>query len=175
MLDRDGTLIERIPYLSAASKVQLLPTVPEAIELLLAAGLRLFLHSNQSGVARGYFSEEDAWACNDAMLRQLGRGPELFERVCMAFEGPENAGGYRKPSPRFGWEIMKAYGLDAVELCYIGDNVSDMQTARAVGCNGIGVQTGGLALADDMRADDILRAWPVYGSLVEAARYVAGT
>ena len=63
LLDRDGTLIEDKHYLSEPSGVALLPGVGPALSRLVQAGHRLFLVSNQSGVGRGYFTEQAVVAC----------------------------------------------------------------------------------------------------------------
>jgi len=175
VLDRDGTLIEYVPYLSSPVGVRLLPTVVEALQLLRSSGCRLFLHSNQSGVGRGYYSRDAALACNDEMLRQIGLGRELFDRVCIASESPDDEAGYRKPSPRFGREIMESYGITPDEMCYIGDNISDLQTAAALACAGIGVNTGHESLRSAVTADSNLAQFVIFDSLLEAATHAVGS
>ena len=58
-LDRDGTLNEEVHYLHRTSDLKLLPGVPEALRMLKEAGYRLVVVTNQAGVARGYYGEED--------------------------------------------------------------------------------------------------------------------
>ena len=58
-LDRDGTLNEEVHYLHRTSELKLLPGVPEALRMLREAGYRLVVVTNQAGVARGYYGEED--------------------------------------------------------------------------------------------------------------------
>jgi D-glycero-D-manno-heptose 1,7-bisphosphate phosphatase len=171
VLDRDGTLIEYVPYLSSPAQVKLLPTVVEALQLLRSSGFRLFLHTNQAGVGRGYYTRDAAHACNDEMLRQIGMGSGLFERLCVAFESPDDELEYRKPSPRFGREIMESYGIAAHEMCYIGDNVSDLQTAENLSCVGIGVNTGHESLRSAVTNGSKLDQFLICDSLLEAAEH----
>jgi histidinol-phosphate phosphatase family protein len=133
-LDRDGTLIRHIPYLCDLRQVQLLPTVVSGLGELLKADCRLFLHTNQSGIGRGYFSLREALACNSEMIRQIGLGPDLFAGVCLCPEAPGQPIEYRKPSPKYAREVMITYATDVRRLCYIGDNITDLMTAREVGC-----------------------------------------
>ena len=56
-LDRDGVISEEVGYLSDVSQLQLIPEAAQAVHLLNATGLKVFIITNQSGVARGYFSE----------------------------------------------------------------------------------------------------------------------
>src|SRR5690606_10607629 len=68
VLDRDGTLIRHVHFLADAAAVEILPGVREGLKGVIEAGVLLFLHSNQSGVGRGYFSMEAVEACNRRMI-----------------------------------------------------------------------------------------------------------
>jgi len=172
IIDRDGTLIEHIPYLCDPGSVRILPTVKQGLQLLQQAGCRLFLHTNQSGIGRGYFSHEAAVRCNEEMIRQLGLGPDLFERICMAPEAPDQTINYRKPSAKFGLEIMHAFSAGKEHLCYIGDNVTDLMTARNLGCKGIGVNTALHDLNSMLQEKGLREAFPVFDSFARAAAHV---
>ena len=89
ILDRDGTLIEHVPYLCNPSDVRLLPSVTEALAIARDAGARLFLHSNQSGIGRGLFDLPAVHACNQRLVELLGAGPNTFDRICIAIEHPD--------------------------------------------------------------------------------------
>jgi D-glycero-D-manno-heptose 1,7-bisphosphate phosphatase len=172
-LDRDGTLIRHRPYLADPACVHLLPTVVEGLTALVHAGCKLFLHSNQSGIGRGYFSLTDAIACNDEMLRQIGLGPELFEGICVCPEAPDQAIVYRKPSPKYALEIMEKYRVTKRDICYVGDNISDLLTAQNLGCLGLGVSTG----VDDLRlllgqSGLVAARFPVFESFADAAKHM---
>jgi D-glycero-D-manno-heptose 1,7-bisphosphate phosphatase len=172
ILDRDGTLIEHVPYLSDPAAVRLLPGVGEALHTATAAGARLFLHSNQSGVGRGLFTESAVAACNQRLIELLGLGPAPFARICIAPEAPDQPSAYRKPSPLFAREIMREFGLEPAAVCYLGDRGSDLATADAAGTRGVGVATG----LDDLRAElaelGLTGKFPVFDSLGEAIRYL---
>lgn len=174
ILDRDGTLIRRVPYLHDPAGVELLPTVVQGLQLLRESGCTLFLHTNQSGIGRGKFTMRDAEACNARMLELLAVD-DLFARICIAPEAPTETPTYRKPSPRFGLEIMAEWRIAPHELCYVGDNISDLQTADALGCAGVGVDTGGHDLRDRQQDRGLKRAYPVYDSFIEAARHITGS
>ena len=78
-LDRDGTLIEERNYLADPGQVALAPGVPEALRLLRNAGYRLIVVSNQSGIARGYFTREQL-AAVERRVDEIGRA-SCRERV----------------------------------------------------------------------------------------------
>jgi D-glycero-D-manno-heptose 1,7-bisphosphate phosphatase len=119
-------------------------------------------------VGRGYFTEEAAQQCNREMLDQLGLGLDLFEAICLCPEAPDAAIEYRKPSPRFGLELMEKYGRTTNDICYIGDNVTDLLTARHIGCAGIGVSTGAHDLCGELAAQGLEMLFPVCESFLTA-------
>jgi len=132
-LDRDGTLIENRHYLASPEGVVLLPGVPEAVGAMLAAGTRLFLFTNQSGVGRGYFTLTDVEAVNRRMIELLGHGADVFTRICIATERPDEPQVYRKPSPRFIREMLTEHGIQAAAAWMVGDSPADWQAGLAAG------------------------------------------
>jgi D-glycero-D-manno-heptose 1,7-bisphosphate phosphatase len=172
VLDRDGTLVRHIPYLHDPSQVEVLPTVVEGLTKLVHSGYRLFLHTNQSGIGRGYFSLEDALACNEAMLKLIGMGQDLFEDVCICPETPKQPVAFRKPSPIFGRSILAKYGVDASQMAYIGDNSSDLMTAKNIGCLGIGIDTGLHDLRQLLRDEGLEGQFPVFDTFLAASEHV---
>jgi D-glycero-D-manno-heptose 1,7-bisphosphate phosphatase len=132
-LDRDGTLIANRHYLAAPEGVELLPGVREAVGAMLAVGTRLFLFTNQSGVNRGYFTLADVEAVNWRMIELLGHGADVFTRVCIATERPDEPPVYRKPSPRFIHEMLAEYGIPAAAAWMVGDSPADWQAGIAAG------------------------------------------
>lgn len=171
ILDRDGTLIEHVPYLHRPEEVRVLPGVREALAAARDAGVKLFLHTNQSGVGRGMFTLADAEACTAWMVELIGLGADLFTRVCTAPEHPDAPMVYRKPSPRFARELMAEHGLAPEEICYVGDRGSDLETAHAAGTRAVGVATGLDDLAAELRAAG-LGHYPIFPSFRRAIEHV---
>lgn len=174
VLDRDGTLIRHVPYLHDPAQVEVLPTVIDGLAALLDSGCKLFLHTNQSGVGRGYFSLADAIACNQEMVRQLGLGDRIFADICVAPEAPGGQIQYRKPSANFGREIIAKHAINQGDLCYLGDNVTDLLTAQNIGCAGIGVNTGLHDLNQMLRERGLDGNFTVFDRFIDAANHVVG-
>jgi len=139
VFDRDGTLIEYKPYLNNSNEVKLNPGAKNLIKNLIKNSNKLFLHTNQSGVSKGFFLLEQVYKCNDAMIRLLDINEKIFERICIALELDSLNTSYRKPSPLFGNEIINEYKIPKTDLVYIGDNISDLETAHNIGCKGYGI------------------------------------
>lgn len=140
-LDRDGTLIENRHYLASPEGVVILPGVCEAIARVRAAGAKLFLLTNQSGVGRGYFSLADVEAQNRKMLDLIGLGSDLFTRICIAPERPDEPPVYRKPSPRFINEMLAEHALAAEAAWMVGDSPADWRAGLNAGIRAAAIVT----------------------------------
>lgn len=170
-LDRDGTLIEHVPYLSDPAEVRLLVGVREALQRAQAAGFLLFLHTNQSGVGRGYFPLEQAEACN-ARLFELLDLPEPFAAIKIAPEAPDQPIQYRKPSPRFINESVEAFGLDRTRCFMIGDNRADVEAGLNAGIKTLALREGAGAKEESAWERYLAEGGiPVFEQLAEAVDY----
>jgi D-glycero-D-manno-heptose 1,7-bisphosphate phosphatase len=172
ILDRDGTLIAHVPFLAEPARVEILPGVREGLRAAVKAGVLLFLHTNQSGVRRGYFTMDAVEACNGRMIELLDLGLTPFMRICIAPERPEEPSVYRKPSPAFAREIMAEHGFAAYELCYVGDRIFDLEAAERAGTRGVGVATGRVDLRAELAAAKLAQAYPVFDRFDAAIRYL---
>src|SRR5215211_5393730 len=120
-LDRDGTLIVDKHYLADPAGVELIPGVPDALRRARSLGYRLFLFTNQSGIARGLHTLDDVLRCNARMEELLGLPRPLFTDICIAPEAPDGPQKYRKPSPRFILESIARHALHPRECWMVGD------------------------------------------------------
>lgn len=148
-LDRDGTLIVNHDYLADAAKVELLPGVREGLHHFMARGFRLFLFTNQSGVGRGMFSLDAVKKCNERMFELLDLPYPGFTETCIATETPDMPTYYRKPSPRFIFEMVERYGLDPARTWMVGDMPSDIQAGLNAKVNTAWIKQGNVARIPD--------------------------
>ncbi len=140
-LDRDGVVIEDADYISDPELVHLIPGAAEAVNLFHAAGYLVILVSNQSGIARGYFTE--------AQLRQV----EARINEKLSEQGAVLDGAYycrhhtkgivpefsvdcdcRKPKPGLLLQAAAEHGIDLSRSFIIGDKVSDTEAGFRAGC-----------------------------------------
>nr|WP_229398259.1 HAD-IIIA family hydrolase [Micromonospora okii] len=137
LLDRDGTLVEDVPYNGDPEKVRPLPGAREALDRLRAAGLRLGVVTNQSGLARGYFTAAQL-ARVHARVEEL-LGPFDTWRVC---PHDDDAGcGCRKPAPGLVRAAAADLGTTPQRCAVVGDIGRDMTAALAAGATGVLVPT----------------------------------
>lgn len=172
ILDRDGTLIEHVHYLSDPKYVRILPGVKRGLKVLRDKKIKLFLHSNQSGVGRNYFSLEKVHECNLRMCKLLDFKFEEFEKVCIATEKPDDTITYRKPSPRFALEVMTEFGLNPSEICHVGDRLSDIVVSTEIGTRAIGVNTGLVNLEEEVKDAGLQGRFPIFNSFKEVIKYI---
>jgi histidinol-phosphate phosphatase family protein len=137
LLDRDGTLVEDVPYNGDPEKVRPMPGARQALDRLRAAGLRLGVVTNQSGLARGYFTAAQL-ARVHARVEEL-LGPFDTWQVC---PHDDDAGcGCRKPAPGLVRAAAADLGTTPRRCVVVGDIGRDVTAALAAGAAGILVPT----------------------------------
>lgn len=145
-LDRDNTLIADPGYIRRPDQVQLLPGVAEAVRRFRAAGYRVVVVTNQSGVARGLLTEEQLEAVHDRLRSLLrAQGAELDAiYYCPYLDGPDakvatyrRKSPLRKPEPGMLLEAAADHQLDLARSWMIGDSERDMEAARRAGCRSV--------------------------------------
>lgn len=162
-LDRDGTLIRWVDYLCDPQGVRLCDGIASALSQAKKAGCLLFLHTNQSGVGRGYFELDAVEAVNARMCEMLGVELSFFDEVCIAPDHPNRVSddSYRKPHPRFELEMVDRFSLDLKRCYMIGDSASDLQTGINAGMNSV------LVRSEQTRVDALPIGCVEYGSVAE--------
>lgn len=147
-IDRDGTINHDSGYLVDPEGLRLLPMVAEAIKLLNKAGARLIIVSNQSGVARGFFSEEDVRRFNQRLEEELLAQGAIVDAFYFCPHHPGlGEGPYRidcqcrKPKPGLLLQAAEEHEVDLSYSYLIGDKMSDVEAGTNAGCRAILVLT----------------------------------
>lgn len=145
-VDRDNTLIDDPGYLRDPDNVRLLEGVAEALIRLRNAGYPVVVVTNQSGIARGYLSEEELGTIHKRMTDLLRAKRASVDAIyyCPYLNGPDavveayrRASDLRKPKPGMFLLAAKELGIDLEASWMIGDSARDMQAGRAAGCRTI--------------------------------------
>ncbi len=148
-LDKDGTLIEDVPYNVAPALIRLTAGAGEALRRLQDAGYRLIVVSNQSGVARGLFTEEalrPVEAHLKALLAEYGVALDGF------YYCPHHPTGTipqyavqcecRKPAPGMLLQAAADHGITLEQSWMVGDILNDIEAGRRAGCRTILLDNG---------------------------------
>lgn len=129
LFDRDETLIADVPFNGDPDKVEVLPEMRALLDALRAAGIKLAVVSNQSGVGRGFITAEQVDAVNRRVDELLGPFGGFF--VCP--HAPEDECECRKPKPKLILDAARALGVAPGVCLVVGDRESDVQAARNAG------------------------------------------
>jgi histidinol-phosphate phosphatase family protein len=135
-LDRDGTLVRDVGYPHRIEDYELLPGVPAALDALRAAGFRLAIVTNQSGIGRGRFGRADFERFQARLLEDLGAAGISITATLMCPHAPEDACACRKPAPGLLERAREELGADLAASWVIGDSERDVELARRARCRG---------------------------------------
>ena len=150
-LDRDGVLIVDCGYPHRPDQLVLIPGAAEAVKRLNAAGYVTVIVTNQSGVARGLFSEEVMHGFNALLVERLAEAgaridavyaaPHHAEAVDERYRHPDHPD--RKPNPGMLLRAIAEHDLDPARPLMLGDQPSALGAARRAGVTGHRFAEGG--------------------------------
>jgi D-glycero-D-manno-heptose 1,7-bisphosphate phosphatase len=176
-LDRDGTIIEDVGFLDALDKLVVFPWSADSIRALNRAGLPVVVVTNQSGVARAYFSEEFVADTHGTLSARLAEGGARIDGYYYCPHHPDGSvAGYarlcdcRKPARGLVDRAARDLDLDLARSFVVGDKWIDIGLAQAVGARGILVRSGTGAAEIRRRPD--LTADAIVDNLAAAASWI---
>lgn len=148
-LDRDGTITEEVGYVNHISRVHPFPWTSEAIHALKSTGLPVIVVTNQSGVGRGYFSEELVAQVHQMIQDELASDGTAVDAY---YYCPHHPGATvqayrqecrcRKPSTGMAEEAAQRFGINLGASYVVGDTYRDMQMGFNIGARTILLMTG---------------------------------
>ncbi|HBO89300.1 MAG TPA: D,D-heptose 1,7-bisphosphate phosphatase [Acidobacteria bacterium] len=148
-LDRDGTLIEEVGYLSHLDRIALYPWSIESVKLLNRAGFKVVVVTNQAGVARGLFDEDFIDEAHRFLDQKFSDGGATIDKFYYCPHHPEaSVEAYRsecdcrKPKAGMLWKAAQELQLELSHSFVIGDRLSDLRLGPAVGAKSVLVRTG---------------------------------
>ncbi|MFL6589333.1 MAG: D-glycero-alpha-D-manno-heptose-1,7-bisphosphate 7-phosphatase [Chthoniobacterales bacterium] len=154
-LDRDGTLMRDVDYCGDPANVEVFPEATDALRRLKQNGYKIVIVTNQSGIARGYFTEQQYREVEAEFVRQLGEGLIDASYYCPALPGSGSV--RRKPGPGMIFEAQSDHRIDLRRSFMVGDKASDIGCGENAGVRTILVQTGYGAQQKHTNADWVAR------------------
>lgn len=173
-LDRDGVIVEDPDYVYRIDQLKLIPGSAEAIKLLNENNFLTIIVTNQAGIAKGYFTEEDTVSFNELMEEKLR---EHNARIDAIYYCPHHPNAEiekyrincdcRKPKSGMLKKAEKDFIIDLRSSFIIGDRLSDIEAGKSIGCKAIMVLTG--YGVDEPKNDEIDY---IAQNLYEAVEYI---
>ncbi len=178
-LDRDGTINEEVGYLRDLKNLRLLPGSAEAMKLLHEHSFKVVIITNQSGVGRGYLTEEKVEEIHEEMRAQLwGKGAQLDAIYYCPHHPTQGRGKYRencwcrKPNPGMLEKAARELKLDLPRCYVVGDKLIDLQAGLRVGCRTVLVLTGYGKEYSDEKGETKINIDYVAKTLKDAAEWI---
>ena len=132
-LDRDGTIARDVPYCSRPEDLELLPGVGEAIRLLNEHGFMVVIITNQSGIARGYFTEEMLERIHQKLKNDLAKSGAHVDAIYYCPHHPNDDCNCRKPKPGLALQAAEEHHIDLTRSFFIGDLLQDIEAGHLAG------------------------------------------
>ena len=141
-IDRDGTINVLIHYLHEVEKFELIEGAMEALRAFEKAGYRLVIVTNQPGIGLGYFSKEDFFQCNKALLKACTAAGVGIDKIYFCPHSKADNCTCRKPAIGMIERAIREMDIDLKKSYVIGDMTSDIMLAKNAGCRSVLVKTG---------------------------------
>ena len=149
--DRDGTIMHDVNYCSDPKQVHVFPFVAASLQKLKAAGFKLIMITNQSGIGRGYFTREQYELVHAEVLRQIGGA--LIDATYFCPDVPGVQSECRKPAPGMVLQGARENNIDLRRSIFVGDKEIDVHCGHNAGIKAIRVRTGFETNTADSSAD----------------------
>ncbi len=157
LLDRDGVInIDSDDYIKSPDEWHAILGSLEAISMLNKAGMKVAIASNQSGIARGYFTEETLHRIHEKMHYELAQHGGHIDKVFYCPHGPKDACDCRKPKPGLLFQAFQYFDIKPEQAYFIGDSQRDIEAAHAAGCSPIFVGKKIIAQTDILSYSNLL-------------------
>ena len=176
-VDRDGVLVEDVGFLDSIDRLRFFPWTIDTVRALNRAQLAVVVITNQSGIARAYFTEAFVEETHRYMSSRFADGGARVDAYYYCPHHPDgNVSPYaracdcRKPAPGLVVRAASDLGLDVARSFVVGDKWSDVQLARTAGARGILVRCG--TGAAELRRRPDLTADATADNLAAAASWI---
>lgn len=163
-LDRDGTICRDVHYMSRPGQLELLSRVADGIRVLNSLAVRVTVVTNQSGVARGYLTEDDLARIHKRMVFELCKKRATLDGIYYCPHHPDEGCTCRKPKTGLFKKAERDFHLDLNSSYMIGDRETDVEAGWNARCTSILVRSS--------ETENGIRADYVASNLYEAAKLI---
>lgn len=141
-LDRDGIINEEHGYTYRLEDFVILPDLIEVLQLLQEQGFLLIIVTNQSGIAKKLYKQEDVEVVHEYLLKQFEANNITISEVYYCVHHPDVSRCIcRKPDSLFVEKALSRFNIDPSKSYFIGDKERDAQAGEKAGVHGIQVES----------------------------------
>lgn len=141
-LDRDGTIIEHVEYLHEVAKIKLIPGAIDGMKKAQELGYRIIWVTNQPGIGLGYFTKEDLFRVNKAILKAVSDAGVMVDKIYYCPHSKSDGCPCRKPATALLIRAQEELNIDLKNSFVVGDMTSDIELGSRAGCKTVLVKTG---------------------------------
>ena len=181
-IDRDGTLNVEKDYVYKIEDFEFIPGAKEAIRLLNEHYFKVIVISNQSGIARGYYTPNDVHLLHDYIQRELRKEKAQIDAFFYCPHHPEGtvdefrkSCDCRKPNPGMILQAEQKLNIDLQSSYVIGDNVSDIKLQEKVPVKTILVRTGHGNKTIEVLENEKIKPERIEENLLDAVNHIIRT
>lgn len=154
-IDRDGTINVNVGYIDHPDDFHMYPGVVEGIKLLKKKGYKIIVVTNQSGIGRGYFVEENLDDIHHKMNNELSTNGTTVDAIYYCPHHPDENCDCRKPKTGLLEQAIKDLKINIKESFIIGDRMLDIEAGDKIGCKTVLVPEDKDKVAIEMRESNV--------------------
>lgn len=136
-IDRDGTINVDVHYLDDPDKFEMYPGVGEGVKILKDSGFKIIIITNQSGIARGYFTEKQLSDIHEKMKKEFREFDVVLDGIYYCPHHPDENCNCRKPNTVLFEKAIKEHNIDVEKSYMIGDKILDVGAGKKIGAGTI--------------------------------------
>lgn len=136
-IDRDGTINVDVHYLDAPNKFEMYPGVGEGVKKLKENGFKIIVVTNQSGVARGYFTEKQLFSIHERMKKEIQKFNVILDGIYYCPHHPTDNCSCRKPNTGLFEKAIKDNNIEVNRSYMLGDKITDISAGKKIGAKTI--------------------------------------
>lgn len=171
-LDKDGTLIIDVPYNVDPCKIRLYEGAAESLALLKQHGYKLFIVTNQPGIAKQYFDEEALDEALNVIKVMLAQNKVIIDGIYYCPHNDDNSCTCRKPRPGLLQKAATANSISLAQSWMIGDILNDVEAGNNAGCKSILVDNGN---ETEWEMNERRKPFGVVTNILDAAKLIITT
>jgi len=133
-VDRDGTINANLGYIDDPNDLKIYPSVAKGIKILKENGFKIIVITNQSGITRGYFSEEILEKVHQKMKNELSKKGASIDAIYYCPHHPNDGCNCRKPNTGLFQQAIRELNIDVKRSFIIGDRMLDVEAGYKIGC-----------------------------------------